>query len=137
MLGRVAIYDTTLRDGCQGAGIWLSLHDKLAVAQRLDEFGVDYVEGGWPGANPKDSDFFVAVRELGLRHARVNDSVECLEAHGREVVVDSRRRRAPRLRAVGNRDEAAARATYTRHLPTSTSILGVHRLVRDDAVIGA
>jgi len=71
MTARVAIYDTTLRDGCQGTGISLSLHDKLAIAQALDELGMDYVEGGWPGANPKDTEFFVAIREKGLRHARV------------------------------------------------------------------
>ncbi|HUQ22010.1 MAG TPA: citramalate synthase [Gaiellaceae bacterium] len=72
MSDRVTIYDTTLRDGCQGTGISLSLHDKLSIARKLDEFGVDYIEGGWPGANPKDSQFFVAVREEGLRHARVS-----------------------------------------------------------------
>ena len=69
---RVTIYDTTLRDGCQGTGISLSLHDKLSIARKLDEFGVDYIEGGWPGANPKDSQFFVAVREEGLQRARVS-----------------------------------------------------------------
>ena len=69
---RVTIYDTTLRDGCQGTGISLSLHDKLSIARKLDEFGIDYIEGGWPGANPKDSQFFVAVREEGLQRARVS-----------------------------------------------------------------
>ena len=72
MTDRVTIYDTTLRDGCQGTGISLSLHDKLSIARKLDEFGVDYIEGGWPGANPKDSQFFVAVREEGLQRARVS-----------------------------------------------------------------
>ena len=72
MTDRVTIYDTTLRDGSQGTGISLSLHDKLSIARKLDEFGVDYIEGGWPGANPKDSQFFVAVREEGLQHARVS-----------------------------------------------------------------
>jgi 2-isopropylmalate synthase len=67
----VAIYDTTLRDGCQGAGIALSLQDKLDVARRLDELGVDWIEGGWPGSNPKDAQFFQAVREEPLRRARV------------------------------------------------------------------
>jgi 2-isopropylmalate synthase len=72
MTAAVSIYDTTLRDGCQGAGISLSLEDKLSIARRLDAFGVDYVEGGWPGANPKDTQFFAAVREEPLRHARVS-----------------------------------------------------------------
>ena len=71
MTDRVTIYDTTLRDGCQGSGISLSLHDKLSIARKLDDFGVDYVEGGWPGANPKDAEFFAALRDEGLRHARL------------------------------------------------------------------
>ena len=67
----VKIYDTTLRDGCQGAGVSLSLQDKLDIARRLDAFCVDYVEGGWPGANPKDTQFFAALREQPLRNARL------------------------------------------------------------------
>ena len=66
------IYDTTLRDGCQGAGISLALRDKLDIARRLDDAGIDYVEGGWPGSNPKDTEFFAAVRANPLRHARVS-----------------------------------------------------------------
>ena len=68
----VHIYDCTLRDGCQGAGISLSLQDKLDIAHRLDEFGMDYVEGGWPGSNPKDAEFFDALRGRPLTHARVS-----------------------------------------------------------------
>ena len=68
---RVTIYDTTLRDGTQGEGFVLSLHDKLAVAEKLDSLGVDYVEGGFPQSNPKDAAFFRDVRSLNLRHARV------------------------------------------------------------------
>ena len=52
------VYDTTLRDGSQMEGLSLSVDDKLAVAARLDELGVGYIEGGWPGANPKDKAFF-------------------------------------------------------------------------------
>ena len=68
---KVFIYDTTLRDGAQGEGISFSAPAKLSLARRLDEFGVDYVEGGYAGSNPKDMDFFRAVRALNLRHARI------------------------------------------------------------------
>ena len=68
----VKIYDTTLRDGCQGAGVSLSLQDKLDIAHFLDDFCVDYVEGGWPGANPKDTQFFAALRTQPLRNARLS-----------------------------------------------------------------
>ncbi len=66
----IAIYDTTLRDGSQQEGISLSVEDKLRVAQQLDHLGVSYIEGGWPGANPKDVEFFARARdELRLEHA--------------------------------------------------------------------
>ncbi|HEX4610223.1 MAG TPA: citramalate synthase [Urbifossiella sp.] len=68
---RVAIYDTTLRDGSQGEGVNFSLQDKLLLTRKLDELGVDYVEGGYPLSNPKDFEYFQAVRDLPLRHARV------------------------------------------------------------------
>ena len=68
---RVTIYDTTLRDGTQGEGFVLSLHDKLAVAEKLDGLGVDYVEGGFPQSNPKDAAFFRDVRLLNLKHAKI------------------------------------------------------------------
>ncbi|MDB5297145.1 MAG: leuA 1, partial [Phycisphaerales bacterium] len=69
---RIEIYDTTLRDGTQGEGFNLSLQDKLLIAQKLDELGVDYVEGGFPLSNPKDAAFFRDVRELKLKHAKVS-----------------------------------------------------------------
>lgn len=68
---RVQIYDTTLRDGSQGEGVNFSLQDKLLIAQKLDELGFDFIEGGYPLSNPKDSEFFQQVRELNLRHAQV------------------------------------------------------------------
>ncbi len=68
---RIAIYDTTLRDGCQGEGVNFSLQDKLMITARLDELGVDYVEGGYPLSNPKDSSYFRALSELSLRHTKV------------------------------------------------------------------
>jgi 2-isopropylmalate synthase len=69
---KISLYDTTLRDGTQGEGIALSCDDKLKIARRLDEFGMAYIEGGWPGSNPKDMEFFErAQTELNLRNAKV------------------------------------------------------------------
>jgi 2-isopropylmalate synthase len=65
------IYDTTLRDGTQGEDICLTVQDKLRITALLDEFGVGIIEGGWPGSNPKDADYFREVRRLTLRHARL------------------------------------------------------------------
>ncbi|MFF4652315.1 citramalate synthase [Streptomyces sp. NPDC001380] len=66
------VFDTTLRDGAQREGINLTVADKLAVARYLDEFGVGFIEGGWPGANPRDTEFFARARdELHLRHAQL------------------------------------------------------------------
>ena len=67
----IEIYDTTLRDGTQGEGIALSVADKLRVAERLDAFGVHYVEGGWPGSNPKDVEFFQQAKHRPFRRARL------------------------------------------------------------------
>ncbi len=68
---KVQIYDTTLRDGTQGEGMSLSLNDKLLLAKHLDHFGVDYIEGGWPGSNPKDLAFFREAKKLKFKHAKV------------------------------------------------------------------
>jgi 2-isopropylmalate synthase len=68
---KIKIYDTTLRDGMQAEGISFSLEDKLAIARRLDELGVDYIEGGYPASNPKEMQFFQYVAELGLKNSRV------------------------------------------------------------------
>ncbi len=68
---RIAIYDTTLRDGSQGEGVNFSLQDKLLITSRLDALGIDYIEGGYPLSNPKDAAYFRAVRDLDLKHARV------------------------------------------------------------------
>ncbi len=65
-------FDTTLRDGTQGESVSFSVDDKLIIAQKLDELGIDYIEGGWPGSNPKDEDFFArAAQELRLKHAKL------------------------------------------------------------------
>ena len=68
---RIEIYDTTLRDGAQGEGISFSLPDKLALTQRLDNIGFDYVEGGYPASNEKDFQYFQRVGQLGLKQAKV------------------------------------------------------------------
>src|SRR5712692_4898084 len=68
---RIFIYDTTLRDGSQGEGVNFSLQDKLLLTKRLDEMGVDFIEGGYPLSNPKDAEYFKDVRRLPLKHAKV------------------------------------------------------------------
>lgn len=71
MKPQVEIYDTTLRDGSQGEGINFSVADKLRIAEKLDTFGVHYIEGGWPGSNPKDLEFFQQAAERKWRNARI------------------------------------------------------------------
>ncbi len=68
---RIQTFDTTLRDGTQGEAVSFSVDDKLLVAKRLDELGIDYIEGGWPGSNPKDEEFFQRARDLHLGHAKL------------------------------------------------------------------
>jgi 2-isopropylmalate synthase len=68
---RVDVYDTTLRDGTQREGISYTLEDKLRIAEHLDEFGVTFIEGGWPGSNPKDEEFFARARDQAWKHAKV------------------------------------------------------------------
>jgi 2-isopropylmalate synthase len=68
---RIFTFDTTLRDGTQGEAVSLSSEDKLLVAHKLDELGIDYIEGGWPGSNPKDKDFFARAKSVTFRHARL------------------------------------------------------------------
>jgi len=68
---KVELYDTTLRDGSQREGVSFSVVDKLKVAGKLDELGIDYIEGGWPGSNPKDNKFFSEAKKLKLRNAKL------------------------------------------------------------------
>ena len=93
---RILIYDTTLRDGTQRADVSLSCDDKLAVARRLDQFGVHYIEGGWPGSNPKDAEFFSRLGELGLTQARVaafgstrRKGIRCAEDANLKALLDA------------------------------------------------
>lgn len=67
----ITLYDTTLRDGAQTVGISLSLYDKLLIAAALDRLKIDYIEGGWPGSNPKDDQFFKEIRKSNLSHATI------------------------------------------------------------------
>jgi 2-isopropylmalate synthase len=71
MKPQVEIYDTTLRDGSQGEGINFSATDKIRIAEKLDAFGIHYIEGGWPGSNPKDMEFFKQAARRKWRHARI------------------------------------------------------------------
>jgi len=71
MKPQVEIYDTTLRDGSQGEGINFSVADKLRIAEKLDQFGVHYIEGGWPGSNPKDIEFFAQAKKRKFKHAKL------------------------------------------------------------------
>src|SRR3954465_6816227 len=70
-MNKVEIYDTTLRDGSQGLGISFSVVDKLRIAERLDQFGVHYIEGGWPGSNPKELEVFDEARRKHFKNARL------------------------------------------------------------------
>ena len=65
------LYDTTLRDGTQREGLSVSIEDKLRIAHKLDELGIPFIEGGWPGANPKDVQFFWQLQENPLKQAEV------------------------------------------------------------------
>ncbi len=68
---KIFTFDTTLRDGTQGESVSFSVEDKLQIAEKLDELGIDYIEGGWPGSNPKDQDFFHRAKSLHLKHAKL------------------------------------------------------------------
>jgi 2-isopropylmalate synthase len=71
MSSNILIYDTTLRDGTQGEGVSFTVSAKLRVAEKLDQFGIDYIEGGWPGSNPRDMTFFEEAKQLKLKHAKL------------------------------------------------------------------
>jgi 2-isopropylmalate synthase len=68
---KIFTFDTTLRDGTQGEAVSFSVDDKLLIAKKLDELGIDYIEGGWPGSNPKDKEFFARAKSLHLKHAKL------------------------------------------------------------------
>src|SRR5215211_4251387 len=71
MRQEIEIYDTALRDGTQGEGITFSVADKLRIAERLDAFGIHYIEGGWPGSNPRDIEFFAEAKRRKFNNAKL------------------------------------------------------------------
>ena len=102
---RIQVYDTTLRDGSQAEGISFSLQDKLLLAQRLDSLGVDYIEGGYPGSNQKDFQFFQKIADLKLKHAKISSfgmtrrkGVRPEDDQGLQILLDSN---APVITLVG------------------------------------
>ncbi len=70
-MSRIYFYDTTLRDGSQGEGVVFSVDDKIRIAKKLDALGIDYIEGGWPGSNPRDLEFFRKVNNINFHHAKL------------------------------------------------------------------
>lgn len=68
---KIEIYDTTLRDGSQGENIFFTLNDKIKIAEKLDEFGIDFIEGGWPGSNPKDISFFKRIKNKKFKNSKI------------------------------------------------------------------
>ncbi|MDY7010069.1 MAG: citramalate synthase [Planctomycetota bacterium] len=102
---RIEIYDTTLRDGTQAEGVWLSLEDKLLIVEKLDSFGVDYIEGGYPLSNPKDKAFFAEVSRKPPAHAKITafgmtrrKGVKVEDDEGVKALMDSK---APVVTIVG------------------------------------
>ena len=67
----VKLYDTTLRDGAQAEDVAFLVEDKLRIAEKLDAFGIHYIEGGWPGSNPKDTEFFKKIKKLRLKNSEI------------------------------------------------------------------
>src|ERR1043166_2835702 len=114
---KVHVFDTTLRDGAQREGITYSVADKLAIARLLDEFGVGFIEGGWPGALPKDTEFFARARREAGREAKADPQVQALLAAETPVVclvAKSDRRHVERaLRTSGDENLAMVYDTVT------------------------
>ncbi len=82
-MAKVTLYDTTLRDGAQGEGISFSVQDKINIARKLDSIGIHYIEGGWPGSNPKDMQFFLEIRKVALKNSKVAAFGSTRKAHTR------------------------------------------------------
>ncbi|MDA0833791.1 MAG: citramalate synthase [Planctomycetota bacterium] len=102
---RIQMYDTTLRDGSQGEGISFSLQDKLQITKKLDDLGFDYIEGGYPLSNPKDSEYFLQAAQLDLKHAKITafgmtrrKGVDAKDDIGMQALIASQ---APTITVVG------------------------------------
>ncbi len=108
----VTLYDTTLRDGTQRENLSLSVEDKLRVCQRLDDLGIDYIEGGWPGSNPKDTEFFERARDLELSNAVIS-AFGSTRRKDTPVEQDAQVRRAARRPRPGRCVCSARRGTST------------------------
>ena len=94
---KVEIYDTTLRDGSQREGVSMSVADKLKIAEKLDEFGISYIEGGWPGSNPKDIEFFKRASKIQFKNARLcafsstrRPGVSAAEDHNLQALIEAK-----------------------------------------------
>ena len=125
---RIEIYDTTLRDGTQGEGFNLSLQDKLMIAQRLDDLGVDYIEGGFPLSNPKDAAFFKQVRELKLQNAKISAfgmtrrrGIKAEEDPGMKALLDAQ---TPVVTFVGKSSEFHVRTVLAVTLEENLAMIG-------------
>ena len=70
-MNKIELYDTTLRDGAQSEGVSFSVSDKLKICEKLDELGIHFIEGGWPGTNPKDMEFFKKAAHLNLKNSKL------------------------------------------------------------------
>ncbi|MGE5611404.1 MAG: citramalate synthase [Bacillota bacterium] len=124
---RIEIYDTTLRDGTQGEGFSLSLDDKLAIAQKLDELGVDYIEGGFPLSNPKDEAFFQEIRNIKFKTAKVaafgmtrRRGVQAEEDPGMKALLDAQ---TPVVTLVGKSSEYQAKAVLAVSLEENLAMI--------------
>ena len=96
MKSKIFTYDTTLRDGTQGEGVSISVASKLRLAEKMDSFGIDFIEGGWPGSNPRDMAFFDEVKKLNLKHAKIaafgstrRANIECKDDNQLKLLIDS------------------------------------------------
>jgi hypothetical protein len=121
MKPEVEIYDTTLRDGSQGEGINFSALDKVRIAEKLDAFGIHYIEGGWPGSNPKDMEFFKEARRRKFKRAR-------LAAFRFDPAQGCRRWRATTRCACCSRQQTPVVTIFGK-----TWLLHVTEVLRDDA----